>query len=118
MSMIHKTASIHPTAIVEKGAQIGEGVVIGPYCTVGAQVTLGKNVKLHAHVAISGITEVGEETQVFPFASLGYQPQDLKYKNEPSKLVIGHHNMIREHVTMSPGTEGGGMLTRVGDHCL
>jgi len=120
--MVKKAAvsqeSIHPTAIVDKQARLGKGCVIGPYCVVGPDVVLGKQVTLHAHVAISGHTEIGDHTEVFPFASLGYAPQDLKFKGEKSKLMIGAHNKIREHVTMNPGTEGGGMLTKVGDHCL
>ncbi|MBM3617432.1 MAG: acyl-ACP--UDP-N-acetylglucosamine O-acyltransferase [Alphaproteobacteria bacterium] len=109
---------IHPTAVIEDGAQIGEGSHIGPYCVIGAEVKLGKNVRLHSHVAIAGDTEIGEGTQVFPFASLGHAPQDLKFKGEKTRLVIGKHNTIREHVTMNPGTEGGGALTQVGDNCL
>ena len=108
-------AQIHPTAIVEDGARLGEGVRIGPYCHVGSQVVLGDNVELVSHVAVAGITSVGEGTRIFPFASIGHQPQDLKFKGEPSRLEIGRNNQIREGVTMNPGTEGGGMLTRVGD---
>ena len=108
-------AQIHPTAIVEDGARLGEGVRIGPYCHVGSQVTLGDNVELLSHVAVAGITTVGAGTRIFPFASIGHQPQDLKYHGEPSRLEIGRNNQIREGVTMNPGTEGGGMLTRVGD---
>lgn len=111
-------ATIHPTAVIEDGAVIGEGAYIGPYCVIGAEVKLGANVRLHSHVSIGGDTEIGEGTQVFPFASLGYAPQDLKFKGEKTRLVIGKHNTIREHVTMNPGTEGGGSLTQVGDHCL
>lgn len=111
-------AFIHPQAVVEQGAVIGKGSHIGPFCVVGAQVILGENVKLHSHVAITGHTSIGDGTQVFPFASLGSQPQDLKFKGEASRLEIGKNNMIREHVTMNPGTEGGGLLTKVGDNCL
>ena len=106
---------IHPTAVVEDGARLGEGVRIGPYCHVGSQVTLGDNVELLSHVVVAGLTSVGAGTRIFPFASIGHQPQDLKYKGEPSRLEIGSNNQIREGVTMNPGTEGGGMLTRVGD---
>ena len=109
---------IHPTAIVDPAAQLGAGVTIGPYCVIGPDVKLGDNVRLVAHVVIDGRTRIGAETVVFPFASLGHAPQDLKYKNEPSALEIGARNKIREHVTMNPGTEGGGMLTRIGDDCL
>ena len=109
---------IHPTAIVEPGARLAERVSIGPYCVVGAEVELQDGVELISHVAVAGRTVVGAETRVFPFASIGHQPQDLKYQGEPSRLEIGRRNIIREHVTMNPGTTGGGMLTRVGDGCL
>ncbi len=109
---------IHPTAIIEPGASIGADVAIGPYCCVGANVTLGDRVQLYSHIVVTGRTEIGDDTRVFPFASIGHPPQDLKYKGEPSTLVIGRNNVIREHVTMNPGTEGGGMVTRVGDGCL
>ncbi|WP_425404823.1 acyl-ACP--UDP-N-acetylglucosamine O-acyltransferase [Hwanghaeella sp.] len=112
------TATIHQTAIIDPAAAIGEGVIIGPYCVVGAEVKLGDGVRLHSHVVVDGRTEIGEETEIFPFASIGTQPQDLKYNGEPSKLIIGRKNRIREHVTMNPGTEGGGMETRVGDNGL
>lgn len=109
---------IHPTAIIENGAKLGAEVRIGPYCVVGSEVELGDKVELVSHVAVAGITSIGAETRIFPFASIGHQPQDLKYKGEPSRLVIGKRNLIREGVTMNPGTEGGGMLTQVGDGCL
>lgn len=109
---------IHPTAIVEPGAVLGRGVTIGPYCVVGPEVQLGDEVTLVSHVVVAGRTAIGARTRVYPFASIGHPPQDLKYKGEPSRLVIGTDNTVREHVTMNPGTEGGGMLTSVGDHCL
>lgn len=112
------TTTIHPTAIIADGAQLGAGVSIGPYCVVGANVVLGDGVKLHSHVVVDGYTTIGEKTEIFPFASLGTAPQDLKFHGEPSRLVIGARNKIREYVTMNPGTEGGGMLTEVGDDCL
>ncbi|MFH1803421.1 MAG: acyl-ACP--UDP-N-acetylglucosamine O-acyltransferase [Pseudomonadota bacterium] len=111
-------SKVHPTAIVEDGAKIGADVEIGPYCTVGATVTLGDRVRLHSHVVVTGITEIGDDSAVFPFASIGHAPQDLKFKGEPSRLVIGKRANIREGVTMNPGTEGGGMLTSIGDDCL
>ena len=110
--------TVHRTAIVETGAELGEGVVVGPYCTVGPDVVLEDGVQLVSHAAVTGRTRVGAGTRVFPFASLGAPPQDLKYKGEPSRLEIGADNVIREHVTMNPGTEGGGMVTRVGDNGL
>ncbi|HEY9080710.1 acyl-ACP--UDP-N-acetylglucosamine O-acyltransferase [Magnetovibrio sp.] len=110
--------NIHPTAIIETGAELGENVTVGPYSIVGAQVKLGDGVRLESHVVIGGDTTVGANTHIFPFASIGLQPQDLKFKGEPSRLEIGFNNVIREHVTMNPGTEGGGLLTRVGNNCL
>jgi UDP-N-acetylglucosamine acyltransferase len=109
---------IHPTAIVEPGAQLAESVAIGPYCHVGGEVELGDHVRLHAHVVIAGRTTIGADTRIFPFASIGHEPQDLKYAGEKSRLVIGRNNTIREHVTMNPGTSGGGMATVVGDRGL
>ena len=109
---------IHPTAIVAPGATLAEDVSIGPYCVVGGEVVLGAGVTLIAHIVVDGRTTIGEKTRIFPFASIGLEPQDLKYRGEKSRLVIGRHNTIREHVTMNPGTEGGGMVTRVGDHGL
>ncbi len=106
---------IHDTAVVDPGASLGSNVTVGAYCVVGATVVLGDGVQLHSHVVIGGLTEIGAGTRIFPFASIGLPPQDLKYKGEESRLVIGADNVIREYVTMNPGTEGGGMLTRVGD---
>ena len=116
--MLKMTSIIHPTTVIENGAKIAESVKIGAFCVVGSEVTLDKGVELVSHVSISGRTSVGENTKIYPFASLGHAPQDLKYKGEKSKLVIGKNNVIREQVTMNPGTEGGGMLTEVGDNCL
>jgi UDP-N-acetylglucosamine acyltransferase len=111
-------AAIHSSAIVAAGAKLGEGVEIGPFCVIGAHVELGANVKLHSHVVVEGHTRVGARCSIFPFASIGHQPQDLKFKGEPSRLEIGDDTIIREHVTMNPGTAGGGMLTKVGNRCL
>ena len=109
---------IHPTAIVEDDAQIGDNVTIGPYCVVGPKVELDDGVTLLSHVVVDGRTSVGSNTRIFPFASIGLPPQDLKYKGEASRLEIGCNNVIREQVTMNPGTEGGGMITRIGNNCL
>ncbi|CTQ54795.1 Acyl-[acyl-carrier-protein]--UDP-N-acetylglucosamine O-acyltransferase [Roseibium album] len=109
---------IHPTAIVEDGAVIGDGVRIGPYSIVGKDVKLANKVLLEAHVAVAGHTSVGPGTHIFPFASIGHKPQDLKFAGEKTYLEIGANNQIREHVTMNPGTKGGGGLTKVGDNCL
>jgi UDP-N-acetylglucosamine acyltransferase len=108
---------IHPTAIVEDGARIADAVKIGPHCHVARQVTMGEGVELVSHVVVAGRTSIGARTRIFPFASIGHQPQDLKYHGEPSTLTIGSDCLIREGVTMNPGTEGGGMETIVGDRC-
>ncbi len=112
------SVSIHPTAVVDPAAKLGEDVFIGPFCVVGPDVELGDRVRLTSHVVVEGRTRVGEDTVIYPFASIGHRPQDLKFKGEPSELIIGRNNQIREHVTMSPGTEGGGMVTRIGDNGL
>jgi UDP-N-acetylglucosamine acyltransferase len=109
---------IHPTAIIEDGAKIGEGCQIGPYCIVGPHVVLGDNITLKSHVVVDGRTTIGEDTIIYPFASIGTAPQDLKYHGEKSELIIGKNNTIREHATMNPGTESGAMKTIVGDNCL
>jgi UDP-N-acetylglucosamine acyltransferase len=107
----------HPTAVIEAGAKLGAGVKIGPYCVIGADVVLGDGVELVSHAVVAGRTTIGARTRIFPFASVGHQPQDLKYKGEPSTLTIGADCIIREGVTINPGTEGGGMVTTVGDRC-
>ena len=112
------SVSIHPTAVVDPAARLGEGVFIGPFSVVGPDVELGDRVRLASHVVVEGRTSIGADTVIYPFASIGHRPQDLKFKGEPSELIIGRNNQIREHVTMSPGTEGGGMVTRVGDNGL
>ena len=109
---------IHPTAIVAPGAMLAQDVVVGPYCIVGEHVTLDAGVMLCSHVVVDGRTTIGAGTRIFPFASIGLEPQDLKYRGEESALVIGCNNRIREYVTMNRGTLGGGMITRVGDSCL
>jgi UDP-N-acetylglucosamine acyltransferase len=116
--MTQPNIAIDPTAVISDGAQLGADVSIGPYCVIGANVVLGDRCRLHSHVVVQGHTEIGEDTEIFPFASIGHAPQDLKYGGEASRLKIGKHNCIREHVTMNPGTAGGGLLTQVGDHCL
>ncbi len=110
--------NIHPMAFVDAAAKLGENVVIGPFCTIGPDVVLGDGVKLISHVALAGRTTIGPRTRVFPFASLGHEPQDLKYKGELSTLAIGADCVIREGVTMNPGTEGGIMSTIVGNKCV
>ena len=106
---------IHPSAIIDPAARIAEGCQIGPYCVVGPHVALGEGVKLRSHVVVEGRTTIGARTEIFPFSSIGQIPQDLKYRGEPAELRIGADNKIREHVTMNIGTEGGGMVTEVGN---
>jgi len=112
------TTTIHPSAVIEAGAVIGAGSFVGPFCVVGAEVVLGENVVLKSHVIVTGDTEIGEGSTVFPFAVIGEVPQDLKFSGEKTRLRIGARNRIREHVTINTGTAGGGGETRIGDDCL
>lgn len=112
------SVEIHPTAVVSARAEVGEGSHVGPYCTVGDDARLGARVRLVSHVVVDGRTEIGDDTHVFPFASIGLAPQDLKYKGEPAETRVGRRSRVREFVTIHRGTEGGGMLTSVGDDCL
>lgn len=111
-------ADVHPTAIVENGAELADDVSVGAYAIVESGVKLGGGAKIHAHVVIGGRTTIGAGSEIFPFASVGLPPQDKKYHGEESRLEIGRNCTIREHVTINPGTEGGGMLTKIGDDCL
>ena len=112
------TAQIHASAVVDPAAHIGDGARIGPFCVVGPNVRLGDDCELLSHVVIDGYTTLGRGNRIFPFASIGHQPQDLKYHGEASEVIIGDDNTIREGVTINPGTEGGGMLTRIGSRNL
>lgn len=107
--------TIHPSAIIEDGAKIGVDVSIGPFCVVGPKVVLEDRVTLKSHVVVTGDTTVGADTIIFPFCCIGEIPQDVKFQGEAAQLVIGQRNRIREHVTMNPGTQGGGGITSVGD---
>ena len=118
MSVATTLSNVHPTAVVSPNARIGSGCHVGPFSIVGAEVELKDGVRLESHVVIDGRTEIGEETRVFPFVSIGLPPQDLKYSGEPSETRIGRRNHIREFVTIHRGTAGGGMLTQIGDDCL
>jgi UDP-N-acetylglucosamine acyltransferase len=109
---------VHPTAIIAPGAQLGRGVKVGPYSIVGDHVVLGDEVELVSHAVVEGHTRIGAGTRIFPFASIGHEPQDRKYHGEASRVEIGERSVIRESVTVNPGTEAGGMLTRIGDDCL
>ncbi|MDV4144094.1 MULTISPECIES: acyl-ACP--UDP-N-acetylglucosamine O-acyltransferase [Shimia] len=115
---ISDQAKVHASAVVEDGAEIAAGCVVGPFCHIGPEVRLHEGVELKSHVVIKGDTEIGAESVVFSFAVIGEIPQDLKFNGEHSRLVIGKRNRIREHVTMNPGTEGGGGVTVIGDDGL
>ncbi len=110
------TVMIHPTAIIENGARLGSNVKIGPYCVVGADVSMGDDCELLSHVVVSGRTTMGNHNRIFPFSAIGQIPQDLKYHGEASEVIIGDNNQIRENVTINAGTEGGGMVTRIGNN--
>lgn len=110
--------AIHPSAIVAPGAIIPESCTVGPFCTVGPDVVLGERCELISHVVLDGHLTAGDDNRVFPFTSLGCSPQDLKYRGEPTKLTLGSNNVIRESVTISRGTVGGGGETTVGNDCL
>lgn len=110
--------NIHQTAIIEEGASVDPMAEVGPYCVVGKGVSLAAEVVLKSHVVVDGNTRIGKGTTIYPFASIGLPPQDLKYQGENSSLEIGENCTIREHVTINPGTEGGGMVTRIGNNCL
>ena len=109
---------IHNSSVIDKKAKISSNVRIGPFCYVGPNVVIKENVELVSNVHIEGSTTIGNGTKIFPFASIGTQPQDLKYKNEKNSLSIGENNIIREYVTINPGTEGGGFKTTIGNNCL
>ncbi len=109
---------IHNTAIIDKRAKISSDVNIGPYCIIGPDVEIEENTIIHSHVNLEGNTKIGKNNQIFPFSSIGTPPQDLKYKGEKNKLIIGDNNRFREYVNINPGTEKGGGLTRIGDNNL
>ena len=109
---------IHNSSVIDKEAKIGRNVKAGPFCYVGPQVQISDGVELISNVHIEGNTKIGKGTKIFPFASIGTQPQDLKYKGESSSLEIGENNTIRDYVTINPGTEGGGRKTIIGNNCL
>ena len=109
---------IDKNSVIHKDAQVSSTAKIGPYVVIGANVKIGENVSIHSHVNINGDTVIGDGCKIFPFASIGNDPQDLKYKGEKTKLLIGNNNIIREYVTINPGTEGGGKITEVGNNCL
>ena len=109
---------IHKSSVVDKNAKIGNSVEIGPFCYIGPKVDIGNKVTLVSNVHIEGNTKIGSGTKIYPFASIGTAPQDLKYKGEDNSLEIGENNIIREYVTINPGTKGGGNKTVIGNNCL
>jgi len=112
------SARIHPTAIVDSKAQIPDSCTIGPFCIVGEDVEMGERCELHSHVVLKGPTKLGSDNRVFPFTTLGLEPQDLKFKGENTRLEMGDNNVIRESVTIHRGTPAGGGITRIGSNCL
>jgi len=109
---------IHKSCIIDEKAKISKNVKIGPYTVIGPNVEIGNEVEIYSHVNISGHTKIGNKTKIFPFVSIGTEPQDLKFKGEKSSIMIGENNTIREYVTINPGTEGGGGVTSIGNNCL
>ena len=109
---------IHNTAIIDPKAKISSGVSIGAFTVIGPNVEIGENTIIQSHVSIIGNTKVGKNNKIYPFASIGNDPQDLKFDGEVTKLEIGDNNKIREYVTVNPGTKGGGGLTKIGNNCL
>ncbi|MDE2579218.1 MAG: acyl-ACP--UDP-N-acetylglucosamine O-acyltransferase [Hyphomicrobiales bacterium] len=111
-------AGVHPSSVVSPDAKLGARVSIGPFCLVDGAVALGDDCVLHSHVVVTGRTSIGARTQIYPFASIGHAPQDLKYRGEDNALAIGADCIVREGVTINPGTAAGGGTTRIGDHCV
>ena len=109
---------IHKTAVIDPKANLHRSVKIGPFCVIGANVEIDENTEVQSHVSIVGNTKIGKNNKIYPYASIGNDPQDLKFQGEKTKLEIGNNNKIREYVTINPGTNGGGGLTKVGSHCL
>ena len=109
---------IHKTAIVDPKAKISTNVNIGPYSIIGPNVEIGEHTVINSHVSIAGHTKIGKKNKIYPFSSIGNNPQDLKYNGEKSYLEIGDSNTIREYVSINPGTDGGGGLTKIGNNCL
>ena len=109
---------IHKTALVDSKAKLHNNVKVGPYSVIGANVEIDENTEVQSHVSIVGNTKIGKNNKIYPFASIGNDPQDLKFKGEETKLEIGNQNKIREYVTINPGTNGGGGITKVGNNCL
>ena len=115
---IHESSEIHPSSVIDEGARIGKNCSIGPFCVISSGAQLEDGVTLLSHVSIAGNTTIGRNTKIWPFASIGHQPQDLKFSGEFSELIIGKDNKIREGVSINPGTSGGGEITQIGNDCL
>ena len=109
---------IHQTAIIDSRAKLHSSVKVGPYSVIGANVEIDENTEVQSHVSIIGNTKIGKNNKIYPFSSIGNDPQDLKFQGEETKLEIGNYNKIREYVTINPGTNGGGGMTKVGNNCL
>ena len=109
---------IHQTAIIHSKAKLHSSVKVGPYSVIGANVEIDENIEVQSHVSIVGDTKIGKNNKIYPFASIGNDPQDLKFQGEKTKLEIGNNNKIREYVTINPGTKGGGGITKLGSNCL
>ena len=109
---------IHPSAIIHPDANVGKDVKVGPYCVIGKDVKIGRNCLLSSHVVVNGNVNIADKTQIFSFASIGSEPQDLKFKGEKTEIIIGENCKIREYCTINPGTKGGGGITKVGNNCL
>ncbi|WP_186648513.1 acyl-ACP--UDP-N-acetylglucosamine O-acyltransferase [Fluviispira vulneris] len=116
--MNHSSTQIHPTAVIEDGAELDYGVVVGPYAIIGKSVKIAKGTQVHGHALVTGKTTIGEDNIIFSYASVGNIPQDLKYKNEDTELIIGNRNRIREFTTLQTGTVQGGGITRIGNDNL
>ncbi|MDG2355146.1 MAG: acyl-ACP--UDP-N-acetylglucosamine O-acyltransferase [Paracoccaceae bacterium] len=116
--VIHVSSKIHPSSEVDEGVRIGQNCIIGPFCSISSNAQLEDEVELLSHVSIAGSTSIGNKTKIWPFASIGHQPQDLKFSGEHSEVIIGAENKIRESVSINPGTSGGGGVTKVGNECL
>jgi len=110
--------SVHASAVIAPGAQVPQSCTVGPFCTIGPEVVLGENCTLVSHVVLDGRTRIGARNLFYPFCSVGVAPQDLKYRGEPTETILGDDNTIRESVTISRGTAGGGGVTRIGSNCL
>ena len=116
--VIHISNKIHPSSEIDEGVKIGQNCIIGPFCSISADVQLEDEVELLSHVSLAGSTLIGRKTKIWPFSSIGHQPQDLKFSGEHSEVILGEKNKIRECVSINPGTSGGGGVTKIGNECL